>query len=86
VTHDEILSKIQDVLEQDFQVARARVTPEATFRGTLGMDSLDAVDLIYLLAKSFGIPAELHAFASLHTVKSVVEHVAREQAKMPQGA
>jgi acyl carrier protein len=86
VTKDEILSQIQDVLEQDFQVARARITPQATFRGTLGLDSLDAVDLIYLVAKRFGIPAELQAFAGLHTVQSVVDHIHQECQKRATGS
>ena len=52
----------------DFKVSAAKITPEATFRGTLGLDSLDAVDLIYLVGKTFGIKARVDSFAELHTV------------------
>ena len=87
MAHDEVLSKLRDLLEEDFKIPRAKVTPEATFRGTLGMDSLDAVDLIYLVGKSFGIKATVENFKDLHSVQKVVDFVAAKvAAKAASGA
>ena len=77
MTRDQVLAKVKEVLQADFRVPPEKVTPEATFRGTLGMDSLDAVDLIYLVGKTFGIKARVDSFAELHTVQQVVNHVAK---------
>ena len=83
MTNDEVLAKLRELLAEDFKVPPAKVTPEATFRGTLGMDSLDAVDLIYLVGKSFGIKATVDQFKDLHSVQKVVDFVVARKAAPP---
>jgi acyl carrier protein len=83
MTHDEALGRLRQILEEDFRIAPAKVTPEATFRGTLGLDSLDAVDLIYLVGKSFGIKATVDNFKDLHSVQKVVEFVVQTKSASP---
>ena len=85
MTHDEVLAKIREILTTDFKVPPERVTPEATFRGTLGMDSLDAVDLIYLLGKAFKVKATVDAFKDLHTVQKVADHIVKVTSAEPPG-
>ncbi len=80
MSHDEALQQLRQILEEDFKVPAAKVTPEATFRGTLGLDSLDAVDLIYLVGKSFGIKATVDNFKDLHSVQKVVDFVVATKA------
>ena len=46
--------------------------------GTFGMDSLDAVDFIYLVSKSWGIKAEISEFRELHTFGKVIEHLVKK--------
>ena len=48
--------------------------------GTLGMDSLDAVDFTYMVKKTFGIDGDISAFADLHTIGKVVVHVSEKLA------
>jgi acyl carrier protein len=81
MTHDEVFAKVREILVNDFKVPPERVTPDATFRGTLGMDSLDAVDLIYLLGKAFGIKATVDQFKDLHSVQRVVEYLEKAKPK-----
>ena len=78
MTRDDAMNKLKDILENDFRIPKDKITEEATFRGNLGMDSLDAVDLIYLMKKTFGLAGDVHAFRELHTVKNVVDHIVRE--------
>jgi acyl carrier protein len=80
MSHDEALQQLRKILEEDFKVPPVKVTPEATFRGTLGLDSLDAVDLIYLVGKSFGIKATVDNFKDLHSVQRVVDFVVATKA------
>jgi len=75
MTHDEVLSELKEILQADFRVAPEKVTWEASFRGALGLDSLDAVDLIYLVGKRFGVSATIEAFRDLHTVRKVVDYI-----------
>lgn len=77
MTEDQVLTTLKEVLERDFKVPPAKITKDATFRGTLGLDSLDAVDLVYLLCKSFKLKANLHDWRELHTVEKVVQHLVK---------
>jgi acyl carrier protein len=80
MTSAEVLGKLRDLLAEDFKIPAAKVTPAATFRGTLGMDSLDAVDLIYLVGKTFGIKATVDQFKDLHSVEKIVDFVLAKKA------
>ena len=80
MTQEQALQQLRQILEEDFKIPPAKVTPEATFRGTLGLDSLDAVDLIYLVGKSFGIKATVDNFKELHSVQKVVDFVVKTKA------
>ena len=78
MTDEEVLAKIGEILQADFRVPPAKINRQATFRGTLGLDSLDAVDLIYLLGKAFGMKPSIEDYKDLHTVESVVGYVQRK--------
>jgi acyl carrier protein len=81
MTEDEVLAKVTEILTRDFRIPAEKVTRDATFRGNMGMDSLDAVDLIYLLKKTFGLEVNIHAFRDLHAVKDVVAFIVKEKGK-----
>jgi len=76
MTQEQVLSRLQEILQADFRIPKDKVTPGATFRGDLGMDSLDAVDLIYLVSREFGLKADVEAFRDLDTVQKVVAYLA----------
>jgi acyl carrier protein len=78
MTKDEVRAKVRQILIDDFRVPEAKITDDATFRGTFGMDSLDAVDFIYLVSKTYGMKAEISEFRELHTMGLVVEYVVKK--------
>lgn len=51
----EILSKIQETLSQALGVDREEVVPQASLTRDLGAESIDFIDIIFRLEKSFGI-------------------------------
>jgi len=51
----EIKEKIDKVLEIEFEIAPSRLQPNATLFTDLELDSLDVVDLIVALEKTFQI-------------------------------
>jgi acyl carrier protein len=75
MTNADVLSTLREILERDFKIPADKVTPEATFRGTLGMDSLDVVDLIFFLEKAFALNAGLEAYRELHSVRKLCDFV-----------
>ncbi|MBK7864953.1 MAG: acyl carrier protein [Archangiaceae bacterium] len=81
MTQEQVLARLKQILQADFRIAPDKVTPEATFRGTLAMDSLDVVDLIYLVSREFGLKPDVEAFADLDTVQKVVAHLSQKAAQ-----
>ena len=80
MTQQQVLERVRRVLEKDFRIPPERVTREATFRGTLGLDSLDAVDLIYLVCVEFELKPTVESFTELATVGQVVDHICQVKA------
>ena len=52
---DEIIATINDILVEEFEVDRSVIAPEANFRESLGLDSLDYVDLVVVIRETFGV-------------------------------
>ena len=55
VTKDEVFKKVQTALVDALGVDEEEVTPEATMVGDLGAESIDFLDIVFKLEKSFGI-------------------------------
>jgi len=51
----EIISKINKVFEESFEIEKERLVPTAHIFTDLGLDSLDIVDLIVALQNTFGV-------------------------------
>lgn len=51
----EILSKINEILVDEFEEDAEVITPEANLKDTLGLDSLDYVDLVVTIESNFGV-------------------------------
>ncbi len=54
-TKDEVFEKVRAALIEALGVDDDEVTPEATMVGDLGAESIDFLDIVFRLEKSFGI-------------------------------
>ena len=52
---EEIRQQINEVIAEEFELDPAQLLPEATLYDDLGLDSLDAVDMVVAMEKSFGV-------------------------------
>jgi acyl carrier protein len=55
MSRDEVYNKVKEVLVDALGVDDDEVTPTATLRGDLGAESIDFLDIVFRLEKSFGI-------------------------------
>jgi acyl carrier protein len=55
MTEQEIINITNKVFEESFEIEREKLQPQAHIFNDLGLDSLDAVDLVVALEKSFGV-------------------------------
>ena len=52
---DEIFTNVQEILVEALSVDDDEVTPEATLTGDLGAESIDFLDIVFRLEKTFDI-------------------------------
>lgn len=73
MTREEALARLKHILERDFEIPPHKVTLEASFMGTLGMDSLDVVDFVSYIEYAFDIDVGLQAYRDLDTVQKLID-------------
>lgn len=52
---DEIVAVVNDFLVNEFEVDRDDIVNDANFKTTLGLDSLDYIDMVVVIESNFGV-------------------------------
>ena len=73
---DSIESQVIGIIAKKRKLDPAAVTLDSTF-DQLGIDSLDAADLLFVFEDTFGIAVPDDAAQSMKTVRQVVEGISR---------
>lgn len=73
MTKEDIIAKAKEVLAEEFEIEAATITPEASLKETLGLDSLDIVDVVVLVQKNFGVTLTGHDFVEVKTFADFYE-------------
>lgn len=60
----------------DFEVDEAAITPEASLKETLELDSLDYIDLVVAIEQNFGFKVKPEDFQQMHTIQDFYDYVA----------
>jgi acyl carrier protein len=75
MTKTELFDRIVRILNDSFEIAPERITPEARLYEDLDIDSIDAVDLIVQLKPLLGRNLQPEAFKAVRSVQDVVDVV-----------
>jgi acyl carrier protein len=73
MTKEEIIKKATDVLADEFEINISDITADASLKDTLGLDSLDLVDIVVLVEQNFGITLTGTDFTGIVTFKDFYE-------------
>ena len=68
---DRIIKIVNQVLEEEFEIDAELLKPESLLNEDLGLDSLDAVDLIVMVDKQLGVRIEEEQARSIRTIEDV---------------
>ena len=71
----EIQENVVKIIVDKLGVKEAEVTPEATFTGDLGADSLDTVELVMEVEKAFDIHVADEEAEKFQTVGDVINYI-----------
>jgi acyl carrier protein len=78
ISDEELRSTIVEVLAREFELDPAKMGPEATLYDDLGLDSLDAVDMVVVLEKTFAMKlTDEAALRSIRTMEDLFQFLLR---------
>ncbi len=86
MNQEEIRTKVNELMHRGFEIPMEKLAPSATLFDELGLDSLDAVDMLVHLEENLGIKVEGERLAKVRTLQDVyqlVSDVAGTQASAP---
>jgi acyl carrier protein len=69
------LEKVRKVVVDQLSVDESLVTPEASFTGDLGADSLDTVELVMAFEEEFGCEIPDEEAEKIQTVQDAVNYI-----------
>ncbi len=76
MTDAEIIQRVNAALAEEFELDSSQMQPDARFNEDLGLDSLDAVDMVIVLEKEFSIKIgkdiELSNIRTLHDLHTFI--------------
>ncbi len=78
ITREEIIETTKSFLSEEFEVDERNILPENNLKETLGLDSLDYVDLVVVIEENFGIKLTGEDFKEIVTFTDFYELVARK--------
>jgi acyl carrier protein len=74
----ELRQKVVEVLAEEFELDPEEMVPEATLYDDLGLDSLDAVDMVVVLEKAFKMKlSDEKALRSIRTMEGLFQFLIR---------
>lgn len=73
---EEIISRINAFLVEDFEVEESTITPDASLKDTLDLDSLDYIDLVVAIEHHFSFKVKPEDFQQMHTMNDFYNYVA----------
>ena len=83
MTDKEIIDITNRVFEEDFEIPRDKLLPEARIFEDLGLDSLDIVDLVVALQKSFKVRIQDdEKVRSIRTLQDIYSFIREKRKEM----
>lgn len=73
-----IIEKIDEFLIDEFEVEEDDITPNANLKETLGLDSLDFVDLVVAVESNFGVKLVGEDFVNVATLQDFYDLIEKK--------
>ena len=71
----EIIEKIHAFLIEEFEVEPEKIVPDANLKETLGLDSLDYIDLVVVIESTFAFKVKPEDFTGIATFQDFCNYV-----------
>lgn len=68
---NEVITQVNNLMRTGFEISPEKLVPTATLQGDLGLDSLDAVDMLVYIEETLGVKVEGERLAQVKTLQDV---------------
>jgi len=75
MTDDQIIEKVNIFLAEEFEINQSLISPSASLKDTLDLDSLDYVDLVVIIESNFGFKVKGEDFVGIKTFQDFYNYV-----------
>ena len=75
MNNNEIIEKIRKFMIAEFEVEEEKITPDANLKHTLGLDSLDYIDLVVVIESNFAFKVKPEDFVGIITYQDFCDYV-----------
>ena len=78
MTRDDVFDLIRTYFREQFEVPEAKIRPDAHLFTDLGLDSIDALDMIGMLEKRLDVEIGEEEVKGIRTVGDVIDFIQRK--------
>ena len=75
MTRQEIDEKIRQFLTEDLEIDGEKIKPEARLKEDIGIDSLDFVDIVVIVEKTFGFKMQVSELTKVKTYEQFCDYI-----------
>ncbi len=72
---EELIKKVNDFFIEEFEAEEDEILPENDLMKTLDLDSLDLVDLVVVIDKTFGVKVKSEEFVGIKTLQDFYDYI-----------
>ena len=71
----EIEEKLTNFLVDEFEIDEEKIAPDALLKKDLGIDSLDFIDIVVIVEKTFGVKIKSEEMAGVKTFSAFCDYL-----------
>ena len=79
MTREEIISQVNSLLAEEFEIEESEFAPEANLKETLNLDSINLVDLIALVQFTYKITIPVEDLKKIKTFSDLYDYIEQHQ-------
>lgn len=77
MTKQEIITKVNNLLVEEFEIEENLLTPDASLKNDLEIDSLDFVDIVVLIDREFGFKPKAEELKTVKTLQDFYDYISK---------
>jgi acyl carrier protein len=79
-TREEIIAHVNSILAEEFEIEESEFAPDANLKETLGLDSINLVDLIALVQYHYKVTIPIEDLKKIQTFTDLYDYIEQHQA------